>query len=57
MKIDIEKVYRMIKGSEYLEDDDRHTEGFRSGVKTAHKSLKVQLGAYERENKKQGDGE
>ncbi len=43
----------MIKGSEYLEDDDRHTEGFRSGVKTAHKSLKVQLGAYEKQKSKE----
>ena len=49
MEIDIEKVYWMIKQSEYLENDDRHTESFRSGVKTAHKSLKVQLVQYKKE--------
>ena len=46
MKIDIEKVYQMIKGSKFLEDDDRHTEGFRSGVKVAHNDLKSQLEDY-----------
>ncbi len=50
MKIDIEKVYWMIKQSEYLETDDRHTDSFCSGVKTAHKSLKVQLEDFEKRN-------
>ena len=51
MKIDIEEVYKMIKGSEYLENDSRHTECFRSGVKTAHIFLKTQLADYETRNK------
>jgi len=33
MKIDIEKVFWMIKQSEWMDEDERHTEGFRSGVK------------------------
>ena len=52
MKIDIEKVFWMIKQSEWMDEDERHTEGFRSGVKSAHKSLKVQLEDYENRNKK-----
>ena len=51
MQIDIEKVYQMIKESKYLENDDRHSEGFRSGVKTAHLNLKSQLSQYEEKHK------
>ncbi len=56
MRIDLEKVREMIKGSEYLENDDRHTEGFRSGVKTAHMSLKAQLNQYKKEHEEEGPG-
>jgi len=51
MKIDIEKVYWMIKQDEYLETDTRHTDGFCAGVKTAHKGLRVQLEDFEKRNK------
>ena len=47
MKIEIKKVLWMIQQSEYLETDERHTEEYRVGVKTAHKSLKIQLEDYE----------
>ncbi len=53
MKIDIDKVFYMIKQSEYLETDERHTQGFQSGVKTANKSLSVQLEDYIKRNKKE----
>lgn len=51
MQIEISKVLWMIKQSEYLETDNRHTDAFCSGVKTAHKSLKVQLEDYFDRNK------
>ncbi len=51
MKIEIEKVLWMIKQSEYLETDDRHTLGFQSGVKTAHADLKFQLEDYIKKQK------
>lgn len=50
MKIDVEKVLWMIKQSEYLETDDRHSDRFQAGVKTAHHSLKVQLEDYIKRN-------
>ena len=46
MKINTDKIFWMIKQSEYLEEDDRHTEAFCSGVKTAHAGLKCQLEDY-----------
>ena len=46
------KVIWFIKQSEYLEEDERHSVGFQSGFKTAHKSLKVQLEDYVLRNKK-----
>lgn len=52
MKIEIIKVLEMIKGNTYLETDDRHTQAFCDGVKTAHNSLKVQLDKYFKDNKK-----
>ena len=56
MEINIEKVYWMIKQNEWMETDDRHSEGFRSGVKSAHKSLKVQLEDFEKRNKSKAKG-
>ena len=44
--IEIERILWMIEQSKYLEEDNRHTEGFRSGVKTAHAALKSQLEGY-----------
>lgn len=46
MKIEISEVLRMIRGNEYLETDDRHTQAFCDGIKTAHNSLKIQLEHY-----------
>ncbi len=51
MKIEIEKVREMIQGSEYLEDDERHTPEFKSGVKVAHINLKSLLADYEEGSK------
>jgi len=38
-----EKILKVIKGNEYLETDERHTQGFQSGVKLAFKLIKDAL--------------
>ncbi len=41
----IEKeILKVIKNNEYLETDERHTQGFQSGVKLAFKLIKDVLG-------------
>lgn len=39
----LEEVLKLIKGNEWLETDDRHTERFREGIKLAHIILKQSI--------------